>query len=164
MNNKTVFSKVALFVVVVVGIIGGVKFFDKDTNQNQQVLDGSSGAMLVGNNAINVNEQKVGISAIASLVVLENKGYVVVHEMEGGKPGKIIGSSALLPKDQSSNVAISVLPALQEGSNYVAMLHIDNGDGVFDGVSDAPAKNGADVVMMEFQASSVADGRDVISI
>jgi len=118
--------------------------------------DGGSMGLRVGKNALNINEQKVGKVATVSFVVLEKGGYVVIHEMSKGAPGKIIGASALLGAGESSNVSVSLSSALEDGKSYIAMLHVDNGDGTFDATSDAPVKSddmdGA-IIMMEFQAS-----------
>jgi hypothetical protein len=126
----------------------------EDADRGQQVPDSSSGTMLAGSNAIYVKEQKIGSEAFISFVVLEKPGYVVVHEIAEGKPGKILGMSALLPQGQSKNVTVTLTDALVDGASYAAMPHLDNGDSVFDEVSDTPAKNNSDTVMMEFRAST----------
>lgn len=159
-------TKIALIVVVLILAVLGVYYWGGDKNgteQGQQVINNSTG-MIVGKNALNVNEQRVGTTMSVSFVVLEKKGYVVVHEITDGKPGKIIGASALLPLGQSNNIAITLQASLKDGMSYIAMLHIDNDDGVFNATSDVPARNDADVIMMEFQANANAQPDGGVSI
>lgn len=122
---------------------------------------GDTGMMMVGNNALNVNEQMLGDKVVVSLAVLEKNGYVVVHRMEDGKPGKIIGTSVLLASGKTSNADVALTEVLQEGKSYIAMLHFDDGDGIFGADMDFPVLgSGTDTspIMMEFQTGANADG------
>ena len=101
-------------------------------------------------NMISVDTQKPGSLVVVSSITLEAKGFVVIHEVLDGKPAAVIGSSALLSKGQLANVQVAVKSLLQNGKSYIAMLHYDNGDGVFDLATDAPFLGTTDIVMTEF--------------
>lgn len=124
----------------------------------------SSPIILVGNNAINVETQVVGREVRVDFAILEAPGYVVIHKNQNGQPGMVIGYSTLLPKGRSelmSNGAglsgpIALSEALVDGSSYFAMLHLDNGDGIYTKVDEnLPAKDSlGNVIMMSFDVTT----------
>ncbi len=144
--------------VVVIVLIGIVMFLQKDKS-------GDSVGLMTGKNAINVAEQAPSSEARISLAVLEAKGYIVIHKISAGAPGEVIGASELLPKGKSENTPVSLMSPMQIGQKYAAMLHLDDGDGVFDAVVDIPALDSVSgsPVMMEFEVSA-AGGPDAVSI
>lgn len=151
-------KNVLIGAVAALAIIGGAALFQKAKNED-------SSGLLVGKNAINVTEQAPASEARIPMAVLESEGYVVIHEVSAGAPGKVIGSSALLPKGKSENVPVSLTAPLFLGQKYTAMLHLDNGDGVFDATLDLPAQDeiSGGPIMMEFNVSA-AGGPDAVSI
>lgn len=167
MREKIILGTLVIIIVIVIGTVMWSNKKMKDIEQNQQILDNNSMGLIVGKNALNVNDQKPGILANISLVILEDKGYVVIHEITDGKPGKIIGSSALLNRGESKNISVELFNTLKEGKSYMAMLHIDNGDGLFEASLDNTAINdevSKDIIMMEFQVSANANSDNGISI
>ena len=89
------------------------------------------------------------------MVSIEKKGFVVVHEDDGGKVGKIVGTSSLLNAGETKEV--TVMMKIHAGLSHLAMLHVDNGDGVFDEKQDLPLKNeNGDYVMMSFKGEGEA--------
>jgi hypothetical protein len=79
---------------------------------------------------------------------------VVIHKVEKDKPGKIIGVSRILTPGLYSNTVIPINEAVVSGDMLVAMLHTENGDGVFSAETDVPTK-GDDTMssgMVEFVA------------
>ncbi len=146
--NKQITLGMAAFVALAVA--GGIMLTDIGQKSDSQGL-------MIGKNTLNIDEQKTGLSAVASLVILEEKGYVAIHETAGENPANIIGASALLNAGKSTNVEIILFESLKEGKTYIAMLHKDNGDGIFDG-ADLPVldETGA-ILMMRFQANPLAE-------
>jgi ribosomal protein L35AE/L33A len=127
--------------------------------------DSSSSGLLVGSNAIYVADQKPGDWVSISKIVLGDSGYVVIHEYKDGVPGSILGTSVVFNKGQSDGFRILLERATQEGESLFAMLHVDNGDGVFDPAKDAPVKNAqGDIIMMRFTISSTAEEAGIITL
>lgn len=167
MNKNVIIGFVVLMGVVLVVGFGRNNVDEAIVEQDQHMIPGNGLMVKVGKNAINVNEQKLGDTATVSFVVLEKKGYVVVHEMVAGKPGKVLGVSTILSEGKTDNVEVPLSSTLLAGKSYGAMLHLDNGDGVFNVGSDVSA-NDENVdgrpIMMEFQASAEAVSGGVIAI
>ena len=134
--------------VMVLVIIGAIMFSQKDKNADS--------GLLIGPNAINVTEQVPSSEVRISMVVLEDKGYVVIHKIFAGVPADVIGASALLPKGKSENTPVSLSSPLLLGQEYTAMLHLDDSDGVFDATVDLPVQDpiSGGPVMMQFEVSA----------
>ena len=169
MNLSTPAKKIVIVGIVILVVVGGARYWGTDASvkQNEPTLpdDASSLKMVVGRNAININEQRARTLATVSFVILEKKGYVIVREMKNGNPGDIIGISALIPAGQSSHVAVALSKALEDGSTYAAMLYEDDGNEVFDSASDVPVtSDDGSGIMMEFQASTNANSGEEMSI
>lgn len=98
-------------------------------------------------NMIEVKDQKSGDEAMVDTVSLEKKGYVVVHEDDNGSVGKIVGHSDLLNPGETKSVTLKM--KLHPGLSHSAMLHVDNGDGVFDERQDLPLKDENGVYIMK---------------
>lgn len=110
----------------------------------------TNAAAPVVQNSIVVKDQKPGDEALIDDVSIAKKGYVVVHEEDNGKAGKIIGSSELLNAGETRQVVIKM--KVHPGLSHAAMLHADNGDGVFDAKLDLPIKDeNGDSVMKSFR-------------
>lgn len=120
----------------------------------------------IGRDVIYVADQKPGTELTVNIVTLSANGYVVIHEAaEDGSPGDIIGNTLLLDQGDHNNIEAALNRASQEGEGLMAMLHADNGDGVFDPVEDLPIKDDQDnIVLMKFQVSSSAEEPGAISL
>ena len=106
-------------------------------------------------NSITVTDQKSGDAVMIEMVSIEKKGVVVVHEDDGGKVGKIVGTSSLLNAGETK--AVTVKMKIHADLSHLAMLHVDNGDGVFDEKQDLSLKNeNGDYVMMSFKGEGEA--------
>jgi len=77
-------------------------------------------------------------------------GWIVAHLDEGGKPGKVIGHTAV-PKGENKDVKIKLEEDVPAGGKLWPMLHIDAGvigTYEFPG-ADAPVVVGGNVVMKQ---------------
>ena len=102
-------------------------------------------------NLVLVTDYTAGKTATVARVVLEKPGYVMIHEDLSGKPGAIIGSSALLPIGESSDVVVNLKRASKDGEVLYAMLHMDDGDGKFNATVDVPLTDSSgNVVVMNY--------------
>lgn len=106
-------------------------------------------------NSTIVKDQKPGEEAMIDDVVIERKGYVVIHEDNDGKIGTIVGTSALLNAGETREVPVKM--KVHPGLSHWAMLHADNGDGVFDAKLDLPIKDeNGDTIMKMFKGEGEA--------
>ena len=80
-------------------------------------------------------------------------GYLVLHQLDNGQPGKIIGLSKPYPLGKISQATIASTERLQSGTKYAVVLHHDNSDLKFIASQDLPAKNSQNqIVMVQFTA------------
>lgn len=80
-------------------------------------------------------------TAVVDKVTLQTSGFVVIHEEKDGQPGEIIGASTLLTPGTHENVIVQLKRKTLAREKLVAMVHKDNGDGIFDGATDAEDKD-----------------------
>ncbi|MDQ7814984.1 MAG: hypothetical protein RDU25_04245 [Patescibacteria group bacterium] len=96
--------------------------------------------------------QKAGAEAVVKNVNLAKPGYVMIHEVADGKPGKIIGTGTLLNAGETKEVYVKA--TIVSGKEYFAMLHTDNGDGFFNIAKDSPTTDAdGNIVMMKFSVT-----------
>jgi len=91
-----------------------------------------------------------------SKVVLTEPGFIMIHASNGGRTGAIIMTGDYLATGSHSNVIVKTGLTTKPGEKYFAMLHIDNGNQIYDnpGIDPPVIINGA-IVQTEF---SVVDG------
>ncbi len=75
--------------------------------------------------AVSALDQKAGKS-VNTVVSLDRKGWVAVHEQTDGKPGKILGAKHFGPATAFFSVPLQ--RATVAGRTYYVMLHSDDGD------------------------------------
>ncbi|MBI1888580.1 MAG: hypothetical protein HYS15_01455 [Candidatus Spechtbacteria bacterium] len=129
-----------IFVVITV-LIAGVALFLRVRLEESGIPPSSSGStgLIIGANAIYVAEQAPSKTLTVAVVRLEKPGFVVVHEDVAGAPGGILGASAVLPAGETHNLSAILLSRMtRDGETLYAMLHVDDGDGVFDAGKDKP--------------------------
>jgi hypothetical protein len=114
--------------------------------------------LLVGDNAIYVDNQKSGMASVrVGFVVLSEPGYVVILDDDDGVPGSIIGESHLL-LEGGEHVSIELDQTLEEAAVYYAMLYHDDGDGRFRASEDVQVVDSEEsVVLMTFLASAQSE-------
>ncbi len=120
-------------------------------------VPGGASTLLVGNNAIAVFSQPAGESVATTLVILEDGGYVVLHESTNGVPGAIIGSSEYLSAGAYDKLEVSFDTPQENGQEVIAMLHRDNGDQVFNAGDDAAVVENGGPIFTVFQLNSEAE-------
>jgi hypothetical protein len=82
-------------------------------------------------------------------------GWVTVHLDEGGRPGRVLGHSAI-KQGANSNVVVKLEEAVSAGTKVWPMLHIDAGaigTYEFPGV-DAPVIVGGNIVMKQITVTA----------
>ena len=117
------------------------------------------GTVLVGGNAIAVNDQSPGSKVAVSLVSLAADGWVVIHDERDGTPASILGARRF---DVGANQtgSVDLLRPTEEGKVYYAMLHADDGDRQFDHEKDLPIRDSqGNAILMRFVASAAPPER-----
>lgn len=172
--SKKIFSTplVVALVILLVSVVGYFAFVRESTVEEEPIIQvpisdsGDTAApLLVGNNAIYVSDAKPAASLRVGFSILAGGGYVVVHEDREGKPGAIIGNSDMLSQGESRNFEVALSRKSVDTETLYAMLHSDNGDGIFNPADDPPIKDDqGNVVLMKFQVSNSAEEASVISL
>jgi len=93
---------------------------------------------------------------VANVTAGQN-GWIVAHLDEGGKPGKVIGHTAV-KTGENKNVVIALSEAVPAGGKLWPMLHIDAGTiGTYEFPgADAPVIVGGNVVMKQIAVTAAA--------
>lgn len=154
-----------MFVIIVAVIMGSALFFRSDRKRIDPPR--SSTGLIIGANAIYVADQAPSRTIAVTVVRLFRSGFIVVHEESASVPGGILGSSGALPAGETNNPApISLSRPTQDGETLYIMLHLDDGDGVFDVVKDKPALDpiGALPVMMIITVGAEATEPGAVSL
>ena len=98
-----------------------------------------SSGLLVAGSALYVAEQLPSKTLAVSFVIMEKPGFIVVHEDKNDAPGNVIGSSIILPRGEQDKLPpIKLSRKTIDGETLYAMLHADNGDGIFNKNQDQP--------------------------
>ena len=146
--------KILLGLVIIAAVFAGAFVFSG--NRNEASPPDDSSGLIIGNSSIYVAEQAPSRNISVAVVRLEGAGFVVVHEDTSGIPGGVLGVSGVLPAGEIKNPApIPLSRMTQDGETLYAMLHLDDGDGVFDAAKDKPFLDavGAGPVMMIIDVS-----------
>ncbi len=161
MTTKTFIIFVGIVIIALVAV-----FFFRGDSTKPVPTDDSTG-FIVGRNAIYVAEQSPSRNVSVAVARLEKTGFVAIHEDNAGKPGKILGTSGILQAGETKNLTpITLSRVTADGETLYAMLHLDDGDGVFDPVKDKPALDslGGEPVMMIFTVSMDASEPGAVNL
>lgn len=105
------------------------------------------------NNSIMVNDQAAGGIVMIAKVSLAQDGWVAIHEQADGKPGRILGAQRF-DMGVYSGGQVELLRDTMAGNTYYAMIHIDDGDKIFDPHVDLPViGSDGQPVMVMFKAN-----------
>jgi hypothetical protein len=134
MKNKSTIIFIIVIILVVAAFFVFNSFLKKSIDSTSENTEIAKPAVL----GIVVPQQAGGTNVFIESVSLNNAGYVVIHRDNGGKPGKVIGVSKLLQPGTMENFLMDIDEEVVEGDSLFAMVHSDDGDGVFDAVLDVP--------------------------
>lgn len=99
--------------------------------------------------SLNVSDQELPEESITvHSAYLDEPGCIVIHLVDDGKPGAVVGKSGVI-HGSSNNIAIA-LAGYGSATEFFAMLHYDNGDGICDPSKDAPVMVDGMPVMVRF--------------
>ena len=135
-------KKISLILIIII-IIAGTWYFGKGyfvsvpASENAGETSVTETGMMfakLGGNAVYVVDQRYEKTMIVNIAYLERPGFVVLHETTADeKPGKVVGFSKLLSETENKNVEIVITDHKTSSAPkmLLAMLHEDNGDGIF---------------------------------
>ncbi len=83
-----------------------------------------------------IDETQVNI-----IVTSTRSGFITMHESLGGAPGPIIGISSLFDAGDMIERVMTLSTPMTTGLPYIALLHVDDGDGHFVVANDMPVTN-----------------------
>lgn len=158
-------NAITVFIIIIIVIVGYWFWQNPTEPMMDEPVDENSNALRVEENAIYAPDQKPANEVVIGLAVLKDGGYVVIHEESDGKPGVIVGTSALLEAGSHNNLGVGLSRSSANGEGLFAMLHKDNGDGVFSAENDVPITGSTgDIIMMRFLIDETADAPPAITL
>ncbi len=112
----------------------------------------SIGKITFGPSAITIESQSAGTAVVVKRLVLGERSWVVIHEDERGRPGRILGAGRFT-SGAHADVFVELLRNTVSGGVYYGMIHIDDGDDMFDSKLDThlPDETGSPI-MVRFSA------------
>ncbi len=137
-----------------------------DSNSATDASSLNSSALRAEENALYVSEQKPGNSIFVNFAILKNGGYTVIHENKNEKPGIIIGFSQHLLRGKHQNFTVRLTRPIKSGDSLYAMLHEDDGDGVFNPTKDASIRSSVndEPMLMIFDVDENANPDSPVSL
>jgi hypothetical protein len=81
---------------------------------------------------------------------LVEPGWITIHFSMSGAPAEVVGTSRYLEAGIYEAMTISLSEDMLPGWRYIALLHVDNGDGIFDIEKDLPVSVNGEVVRPSF--------------
>jgi len=106
--------------------------------------------------AVEASDQAIENGSITVAKVTASKdGWIVAHLDEGGKPGKVLGNTAVKAGD-NTNVAIKLSEDVPVGGKLWPMLHVDAGTiGTYEFPGpDAPVQVNGNIVMKQITVTA----------
>ena len=106
----------------------------------------------VGGGSLEVPSGQTSLTEVSVNANLARAGFVTIHRSVGPAPGPVMGTSSLLPEGEQTSI-IKINGEMIPGYTYIALLHVDNGDGVFVATDDMPVQVDGTVVRVDFDAA-----------
>lgn len=105
-----------------------------------------------------VSEQELGSDVLIDEARLSAPGFIAIHEDRDGGPGRIIGATTILSSGAHENVQVPVNRDTEDGERLYAMLHEDDGDGLFlfPGPDAPMTDDSGKIIVREFSISGGA--------
>lgn len=137
-------------IMLLIGIlaIGAFFFFAKEAPQLAFAPVEIAGSALVANPT---SDMSVDVSG-----TFLKDSFVTIHQAMGEAPGEIIGTSRLIKAGSTETLSIPLTKPMVYAGPYLALLHVDNGDGTFAIKDDMPVTSGGKTVRADFTAPVTA--------
>lgn len=142
MKKDDIFGGVIL--VAVIAAIGLFFYFA------QTVPQLNYGPVELAGSALNATPNSTTEVTISGVLV--KPGFVTIHQAMGMAPGEIVGTSGVLASGTLSDTVVHLSRPMEYAGPYVALLHVDNGDGVFMVKDDMPVTSSGASVRADFNS------------
>lgn len=137
MKNMSLAKKrTAIFIIVVTISVLLALLIAQKRAEAPVVQDG-----VVTADTLTVDDQKEGTTVRIERVSMKQAGYIVVHKDFMGTPFDVLGVSEYLAAGEHEDVEVTLLAESKEGDTMIALIHADNGDGVFTPADDTSVQN-----------------------
>lgn len=141
----------AAFLLLFVTGIGAFLFLAPQSSGGGTV----TGPVDVGGGTIAIADQ-VDLHVAHVSTTLAAPGFVTIHEVLGGAPATIIGTSIYLAAGEYPDLKIALSTPMKPDYQYIGLLHADNGDRQFMVADDMPVKTDGKVVEVKFVTTKEA--------
>jgi len=149
---------IGIIIVVVIGIFVWKYFGGKQAPTGGEMGGEQTSEIKKLKSSITMVDQKPGRFVNVKSAVFGAKGFVTIHEDKADEPGAAIGSSSILPTGETRNLSVTLNRKSVAGEYLYAMLHSDDGDGIFNPAKDEMIKDeGGNPVMAKFLIRMDAD-------
>ncbi len=155
-------KKIILWIIGIVIVVGIIAYFvtsNTSTNapvatttpvQNVTTIEPAK-PVVPTVNSLTLAENVSGSSAVISNASLAQAGYIVIYKTDSAGKVSVIGHSVVLGPGEHTNISIPLDTPVKAKDVIVAVLHGDNGDGMFDiAAGDLPVvQNNAHVTAVD---------------
>jgi len=132
-------------IVVILAIIGAFFKLVPDSAEVQP----SFGQTELSGGSMTVVEP-TDVTQVTLSAELVAPGFITVHESMGGAPGETIAVSGYLEALSYGQITLFTDTAMTPGLDYIALLHVDDNDRVFDLENDQVVTVNGEVVRVDF--------------
>lgn len=134
-------------------VLGGLWFYQNYFSGKNTVTE----IPKLGDMPVYVADQRPSSFINIAFGTLIKPGFVVIHENDDGKFGKIIGNSRILPAGNFENLSIGLVRLAIHGDSLFAVIYEDSGDNIFSPELDLPSKDDKkDIMFYQFRIDSNA--------
>lgn len=156
-------KKVIIPIIIVLAIVWFFYYFGTASKEPAPTIqdfsyDETTNSVFNGLNSIVVLDQKPTEFLKISLIILQNGGFAVIHQMGPERaPGAVIGYSEYIPPPGGENIVVRLDRPVLHGEKLFAVLYEDDGDKHFDRKIDRQIFEGDLPAMARFQVNDFAE-------
>ncbi len=143
------------FVIGFLLFCGWYFFFAQEASNVNGPVDVGGGSIVI--------EDQYDVEKVTLDAELVAPGHITIHRTMSEAPAEIVGVSRLLDVGVHEGVIIGMNVPLDVGYRYVAILHVDDGDEVFEPLEDMPVEVNGEVVRPDFVVLDNSDSADEIA-
>ncbi len=132
-----------VMVLIAIGLMAGFFIFAKNVPQL------TYGPVEVAGSSLSVSSVPSDMEVDVETTVIK-PGFITIHESIGGAPGPMVGTSSVIATGSNQSIKVSLSKPMTPLMPYIALMHVDNGDGEFVGLDDAPVMSDGKSVRADF--------------
>ncbi len=147
-NMKRDILLIILLVLALAGLGAFFTYSPESTDIDYKPVD-------VGGGTLTAPEQ-TSLETVTLAATLVAPGWVTVHQSLGAAPAAIIGTSDYLLAGTYDNLTIKLSEPMLPNYKFIALLHVDDGNQIFESHFDLPVKFNDSVVRVDFLSPKIA--------